>query len=1082
MASESDAAPLPAPARGPVNELRFVLPASVVESHRRVAGESALGPHVLGFDPALPRRLAITCGGCWRLRVRATSQTGAGELCRLEYHCILPVVPVTVLVVLHVAIVDGDCTQDNALRLGGVALAGRSVERVEVIAGVAAAGVKAAGGAAAAGGSATTAAAGMGTGLPTISTAAHVSPTTALAPTEPPLAEGHGALQVTTVYCAATAQAAIPGLWGVLAWPLMLVGRHRLEAAARAAAQDLLKRHWRMTAQRWVMAGSDTPEDARPATPPRPGTPSWRQQDDSGKKEKLLDFPDGSHSPKALAAEAAADLAKVPGIEGSAAERASLTQLLAGATNDPGVLPAIKKGMPLFNGFLYKLGDGMLNTTWNLRYFLLIGSTLQYYRTQHEAKPRDVINLSGATVQRTKDATRPFTFSVLKDGQRTLCLSGQTEKETGEWVERIQAASKLTPVEMGSSSAPSSACRRSQAMSFWSAPAPAADVPDELAEAGLQACAQVLTRAASGTGFCLRELRHGLRITEPVPGPGSAAACPGSRRWVGLPYLAIVLATVFALQAMLGLNFSETLQLWSNQALIVLVVLALLYRAAAAAWGGRGTPIVCAASRMDGTVEELREILTDPSLAQHWCPGHLDGRLLSLSSKDEVLHTRFQLGLFGASAALCVQRRWVRKADGVRLLCCAVGDSAWGWSAGGGKLRPAVTGFEGFALIPGEEGSCTVFWMCALGLASWAPRRLREHFALERVSALAGLREWLASQAARRGLDASFPREQAVALVASQTGALLRGLQSWPAGGLFHPLDLDRAATSARLALDLGQQFLRGTRQANVELDPSGLLPAGATGVDLAQRYAARWAFASAFLEGLGSAEARERLELVVAFMVAGLHLTAAAYPHFPWVVWLPGAQRHSAVMPDDTRVRVEVGNDPRAGDATGAAAAPKAGKVSRAAWGRKATFEVVGRAASGFRIFGTDEVVCHVEMPGALRFVHSGVCTVELSPAGPTVRFTMPQLRVLPSAWTFGSGSVYEWLGNAHFVDEQGGLQCDLTFGPGHKDPRADAVVGTVRDALGVELGRLHGSWLGTLARDSGEVLWRGPRQPAPF
>ncbi|CAE7630237.1 CYTH2 [Symbiodinium pilosum] len=97
--------------------------------------------------------------------------------------------------------------------------------------------------------------------------------------------------------------------------------------------------------------------------------------------------------------------------------------------------------MPFHNGFLYKLGDGLLNTGWNLRYFLLIGQTLQYYRSQHEAKPRDAISLSGVSVEWIHDASRPFTFVVSKSGQRSFCLSGCTEREACEWVERIQAAS-----------------------------------------------------------------------------------------------------------------------------------------------------------------------------------------------------------------------------------------------------------------------------------------------------------------------------------------------------------------------------------------------------------------------------------------------------------------------------------------------------------------------------------------------------------------------------------------------------------------------------------------------------------------
>merc|ERR1719329_615744 len=102
------------------------------------------------------------------------------------------------------------------------------------------------------------------------------------------------------------------------------------------------------------------------------------------------------------------------------------------------------KQMPLKNGNLYKLGDGLLNQTWNLRYFLLNCSTLQYYKSQHEAKPRDVINLTGATVSWAKDQCRPFAFVVLASGHRPLYMAGNTEREASQWVDWIQDASKPT--------------------------------------------------------------------------------------------------------------------------------------------------------------------------------------------------------------------------------------------------------------------------------------------------------------------------------------------------------------------------------------------------------------------------------------------------------------------------------------------------------------------------------------------------------------------------------------------------------------------------------------------------------------
>jgi len=184
-------------------------------------------------------------------------------------------------------------------------------------------------------------------------------------------------------------------------------------------------------------------------------------------------------------------------------------------------------------------------------------------------------------------------------------------------------------------------------------------------------------------------------------------------------------------------------------------------------------------------------------------------------------------------------------------------------------------------------------------------------------------------------------------------------------------------------------------------------------------------------------------------------------------VTWPSGAVRQSAVLPGDTRVQVDVAAD---GDD---AAVPRA---------RRASFEVLSPAGSGFRIFGTDRVVCRLELPAALSFVDCGDTTIEFGPGGSVVRLSLPQLHVRPSAWSLGLGSNYEWTGFAHFVDEAGGVQCDLGFGPASGLEGADTVAGTMRDALGFEIGRLRGSWLGPLFCD-GEVLWRGPRQqPAPY
>jgi len=576
-----------------------------------------------------------------------------------------------------------------------------------------------------------------------------------------------------------------------------------------------------------------------------------------------------------------------------------------------------------------------------------------------------------------------------------------------------------------------------------------------------------------GDGYQLLDVRGGIRITKRVEAAGMVCHAVSDNVVVAVVTL---LLGLLALLAYCDGNWASP-QLLHHEgrlrfALPCVVAAVALWRFVWPSTGVGGAPLVCATARTDITNEELRDILADPALFGEWRPGHLEGRLLSLGpTKDEVLYTRFRLGFLGLTARFRARRRWLRGTGGVRLLCSV----AEVRGEGGG-----ISGFEGFAVLPGDDSGCTVAWLCGLDLAPWAPRQVQERLAVERVSALAGLREWLACPACpvlRPGPGGSRTRaclaDSLPHSASSQSLALLRGFRRAAAGGLHLPSDLERAATTSQLLWGLWQGALTGSQDLAVSAAPHGLLLQA--GADLAQRYAMRWAYASQFLPAAGNAEtARERLLLVVAFVVAGLHLAAASYTHLPWVIWAPGAARHTAMLPDETRVRIDVDVAASEGPADKAPALVT----------RQSTFEVHSRAGSGFRIYGTDSVSCHAELPRALRFEDRGTSVVEFSPGGGAVRFQLPELRVRAGCWSLGSGSVYEWTGSAHFVDETGGVQCDLCFGHslGGDGESADAVAGTVRDALGFETGHLRGSWLGPLFCD-GEVLWRGPRQqPAPY
>ncbi|PHJ19255.1 phosphatidylinositol transfer protein [Cystoisospora suis] len=52
----------------------------------------------------------------------------------------------------------------------------------------------------------------------------------------------------------------------------------------------------------------------------------------------------------------------------------------------------------LHSGFLFKLGDGIWNTTWNLRYIVLRGSFLQYFNDPRDVRPKHSVDIEGAKV------------------------------------------------------------------------------------------------------------------------------------------------------------------------------------------------------------------------------------------------------------------------------------------------------------------------------------------------------------------------------------------------------------------------------------------------------------------------------------------------------------------------------------------------------------------------------------------------------------------------------------------------------------------------------------------------------------
>lgn len=108
-------------------------------------------------------------------------------------------------------------------------------------------------------------------------------------------------------------------------------------------------------------------------------------------------------------------------------------------------------------GTLMKLGDGLMNRGWNHRHFLLRGSTLQYFTTARDSRPREVIDLLHAEVVWLGDyMDRSNCIYVEPLSHRPLHLSGITLEESKQWMRWFQEAADpqayhdLPPVNMQS--------------------------------------------------------------------------------------------------------------------------------------------------------------------------------------------------------------------------------------------------------------------------------------------------------------------------------------------------------------------------------------------------------------------------------------------------------------------------------------------------------------------------------------------------------------------------------------------------------------------------------------------------------
>ncbi|KAF4745607.1 hypothetical protein FOZ62_003415 [Perkinsus olseni] len=145
------------------------------------------------------------------------------------------------------------------------------------------------------------------------------------------------------------------------------------------------------------------------------------------------------------------------------------TSVSASVNNDISIIGASAKanrkaGVDVMRaGSLFKLGDGIINTSWNERYFVLSGSVLSYYRDSRELRPKDSISMKGAVVQWCgSHKGREHAFIVMpRDNRRQIVVSGGSEGETRQWMlwcqEAADKATATTSIEGSSPKAVSAA-------------------------------------------------------------------------------------------------------------------------------------------------------------------------------------------------------------------------------------------------------------------------------------------------------------------------------------------------------------------------------------------------------------------------------------------------------------------------------------------------------------------------------------------------------------------------------------------------------------------------------------------------